>query len=242
VGEPWTTLADGDPSYDLARRVALLGAEIVAPAATDWLRYRLWDQRRLDREPSEVPTSADATIASTWDRLAAAAGLAAPRPDMDRLAETAKPDYDPDIRGGSAHLEVGRALAAAHDRTAHLVLSLKPFGCLPSSSLSDGILAVLLREGRGPRFLALETTGDSDATAESRVEMALHAATLAAADELDAACAEARIARHDAARLLESLGDAEPPPGPRRYACTAAELVRLHTSRKAPGPALESAH
>lgn len=227
VGEPWTTLADGDPSYDLARRLAVFGAEVIAPTAADWLRFRLWEERRLEPEREGVLALADATLAAIWERLAAAAGCDAPLAVPADLAALAAPHYDPRVRGGSAHLEVGRALQAARDRTAHLVLSLKPFGCLPSSSLSDGVLSVLLRRPGAPRFLAIETTGDGDATAESRVEMALHAATLAASAELDAACADAGMTRDEGLRLLDKLGAKRFPPGPRRYACTAAERVRV---------------
>jgi predicted nucleotide-binding protein (sugar kinase/HSP70/actin superfamily) len=177
VGEPWTTLADGDPSYDLARRLGAQGARVDAPLACDWLHYRIWEEgddvraRRAERR-----------IRVLWRCLTLAAGLGnAPRPDMNELAELARPHYDPDVRGGSAHLEIGRALMAARDRSADLVISLKPFGCLPSSHISDGILSVLLRRTGGPAFLALETSGDADSTVESRLEMALHTASAEAA-------------------------------------------------------------
>ena len=103
--------------------------------------------------------------------------------DLDRLCALAAPWYPDDALGGSGHLEVARALAAAADRSAELVISIKPFGCLPSSCISDGVLAPLLRRTPGaPAYLTLETTGDSHATVESRLEMALHAATLRAID------------------------------------------------------------
>lgn len=233
VGEPWTTLADGDPSYDLARRLGIFGAEVVAPNAADWLRFRVWEERSLRPDAEHALVAADAVITSAWERLAAAAGCRAALADPEELAALARPHYDPRIRGGSAHLEVGRALQAARDRTAHLVLSLKPFGCLPSSSLSDGMLSVLLRRPGGPSFLAIETTGDADATAESRLEMALHAATLVAMSELDAACAAASITTRDGLDLLASLDHEASPSVPRHHACTAAELVRVLAGRAA---------
>ncbi len=218
VGEPWTTLADGDPSYDLARRLGAHGAEVEAPTATDWLLYRLWDARTLRR--------ATRLVRAAWRLFARSAGLRAGCTDMEELARLARPHYDPSVRGGSAHLEIGRALRAARDRSAHLVLSLKPFGCLPSSDLSDGVLGVLLRDHPSVRFLALETNGDADATVESRLEMALHAASLAAADELERSCREGGLSPAAARSWLAKRElDFEPAAGARTFACTAAELL-----------------
>lgn len=189
VGEPWTTLTRGAPSYDVARRLELLGAEVKTPKAIDWLRYLAWQQGRSPRATDEARSSAaraSLRLARLWASFSRAAGLDEPLEDLDRLATLATRWYPPEVLGGSSHLELGRALAAAEDRTAHLVLSLKPFGCLPSSALSDGVLGPLLAQTPGaPAFLALETTGDAHATVDSRLEMALQTASLRALDEQD---------------------------------------------------------
>jgi predicted nucleotide-binding protein (sugar kinase/HSP70/actin superfamily) len=236
VGEPWMTLADGDPSYDLARRLGAHGVEVDAPMACDWLHYRIWEEEReAGAEPggpemgARIRTlrRADRRIRALWRFLAAAVRLGrARRPDMNELATLAGSHYDPDVRGGSAHLEVGRALQADRDRTAHLVLSLKPFGCIPSSHVSDGILSVVLRRGRRLPFLALETCGDADATAESRVEMAIHAAALAAADDFAVVCRERAMTPAAARRELEARSSRTiAVDGPRTYACSSAESL-----------------
>ena len=187
VGEPWTTLTRGAPSYDVARRLELSGALVKPPKAIDWLRYLAWQQGRSPRASDEARSSAaraSLRLALLWASFSRAAGLDEPLEDLDRLAALASRWYPPEVLGGSSHLELGRALAAAEDRTAHLVLSLKPFGCLPSSALSDGVLGPLLAQMPGaPAFLALETTGDAHATVDSRLEMALQAASLRALDE-----------------------------------------------------------
>ncbi len=187
VGEPWTTLTRGAPSFDVAIRLEVLGAEVRTPKVVDWLRYLAWQQARSPRASDEersAATRAASRLASRWACFSRAVGLHEPLEDLDRLAALAARWYPAEVLGGSAHLEVGRALAAAEDRTAHLVLSLKPFGCLPSSALSDGVLGPLLHQTPGaPAFLALETTGDAHATVDSRLEMALQAAALRALDE-----------------------------------------------------------
>lgn len=236
VGEPWTTLADGDPSYDLARRLEVYGAEVDAPRAVEWLRYRLWeeirDARRFgppDAVAARVATlhGADRRLRALWRQYTVAVGVpVGPLAEPDVLALAASPHYDVDVRGGSAHLEVGRALVAVRDRTAHLVLSLKPFGCLPSSALSDGVLGVRLRESGDVGFLAVETTGDADAAVESRLEMTLHAAALCAAADFDSACLEQSLTPDAArARLSAMPVAATAIDGERDYACTAAELI-----------------
>ena len=123
------------------------------------------------------------------------------------------------MKGGSAHLEIGRALRAARDRAAHLVISLKPFGCLPSSALSDGILSVLARGLPRVRFLAVETTGDADAAVESRTEMAVHAATLAAIEELDEACEGAGLSEEEARHESREIEPGRGAPGGAAYLC-----------------------
>lgn len=217
TGEPWTTLAGGDATYDVAVRLAHLGAEIDAPRLVDWLRALAWQRPGGER--------AVRGLGAVWRKLARAAGLPPRLSHPARLAALAEPWYPPAVRGGSGFLEVARALEAASGRSAHLVLSLKPFGCLPSSALSDGVLAPLLaRLPGGPAFLALETTGDAHGTADSRLEMALHGAALRALSEAEAACA-ARGLTLEGARARLARERAPSLAGPRTWACTAAERI-----------------
>ncbi len=228
TGEPWTTLAGGAPAYDAAARLAELGAELEAPRLVDWLRALCWQrsrERRVEPADRRAAVRAVRTLGALWRRLAAAAGLPTALDEPDVLAALTAPWYPAEVKGGSAHLELGRALGAASTHAAHLVLSLKPFGCLPSSALSDGIVGPLLRRlDRAPAFLALETTGDAHATADSRLELALHAATLRALGELEVACA-ARGLEPAAARRRLAVRPTTSLSGPRTFACTAAERV-----------------
>lgn len=228
VGEPWAILTRGAPSYDVAARLEELGAEVDATKAVDWLRYLAWQRLRTQRASDEERLASARTsrrLAALWALFSRAVGLKEPLEDLDRLAAVAAPWYPAGVLGGSGHLEVGRALAAMEDKTVHLVLSLKPFGCLPSSALSDGVLGPLLGRAspRAPAFLALETTGDAHATVDSRLEMALETASLRALDEFEQAWAErgvpAQAVRAGGTRGVLRVA------GPRRFACTAAELV-----------------
>ncbi len=57
--------------------------------------------------------------------------------DQEELAQAAHPFYHSLARGGEGHLEVARTSTTPPD-PAHMVLSLKPFGCMPSTQ-SDGV-------------------------------------------------------------------------------------------------------
>lgn len=231
VGEPWTTLTDGDPSYDIARRLARLGAEVEAPLVVDWLSALAWQRSGAVLVPDDERLAARRavrSVAAGWRLVAKALQLPVRRPSPARLGALAGPWYPPSIRGGSSFLEVGRALAAAEDHAAHVVVSLKPFGCLPSASLSDGVLGPLLaRAPEGPAFLALETSGDSQASVDSRLELALHGATLRAWGEFEAVCRTKGLSTAGGLEVLARLGPAalRHQRGQRMFTCTAAELL-----------------
>ena len=53
-----------------------------------------------------------------------------------------------------------------------MVLSLKPFGCMPSTQ-SDGVQSAVSNHYKNMIFLPIETSGEGDVNAHSRVQMAL---------------------------------------------------------------------
>ena len=61
-----------------------------------------------------------------------------PLPDQDKLAEYASQYYETHLRGGEGHLEVGKNIMIAKEKHAHMMVSLKPFGCM-TSTMSDGV-------------------------------------------------------------------------------------------------------
>jgi predicted nucleotide-binding protein (sugar kinase/HSP70/actin superfamily) len=88
------------------------------------------------------------------------------------LAQLADPFYEPLARGGEGHLEVGKNIYYTMNKLCHMVLSLKPFGCMPSSQ-SDGIQSAVVDRFRDMIFLPIETSGEGQINAQSRVQMAL---------------------------------------------------------------------
>jgi ElaB/YqjD/DUF883 family membrane-anchored ribosome-binding protein len=67
-----------------------------------------------------------------------------------------------------------------------MVLSLKPFGCMPSTQ-SDGVMAAVASRYEEMLFLSIETSGEGEINAQSRVQMALGEAKRKARAEFDLA-------------------------------------------------------
>jgi predicted nucleotide-binding protein (sugar kinase/HSP70/actin superfamily) len=112
---------------------------------------------------------------------------------MDHVAHLAARHYDNNLRGGEGHMEVGKLLHFVEDKVNHMTISVKPFGCMPSSGVSDGVQTKVLGDHPDAIFLPLETTGDGKVNAHSRVQMMLFKARLKARQEYEAALAERGI-------------------------------------------------
>jgi hypothetical protein len=68
-----------------------------------------------------------------------------------------------------------------------MTLSVKPFGCMPSSSVSDGVQSLITEKFPGTIFCAVETSGDGAVNFQSRVQMYLFKARQAAQAEFETA-------------------------------------------------------
>jgi hypothetical protein len=102
------------------------------------------------------------------------------------LSELAAPYYSTFLRGGEGHLEVAKTLYYTRHKICHMVLALKPFGCLPSVQ-SDAVQASLVERFPEVSFLPIETSADGEIHAYSRVQMALSEARAKAAREFELA-------------------------------------------------------
>ena len=76
----------------------------------------------------------------------------------------------------------------------HMVLSLKPFGCMPSTQ-SDGAQAAVVSKFKDMIYLPIETSGEGEINAHSRVQMALGEAKLKAKEEFARALAATGYSR-----------------------------------------------
>jgi predicted nucleotide-binding protein (sugar kinase/HSP70/actin superfamily) len=91
------------------------------------------------------------------------------------------------------------------DKVNHMTVSVKPFGCMPSSGVSDGVQTLVQAKWPETLFIPIETTGDQQVNAHSRVQMVLFKARERAKREF-AEALEARGMTEDTfkARLAKS--------------------------------------
>ena len=186
----WTRSADGSviccASLALEReerpRRSLSRSPLVGAGkrlANAWTYRRKWLLLRL----SEVLWS------YLYARTARRLGGITPRLLSQReLARLAHPFYHSQARGGEGHLEVGKNVYYTTHGLCHMVLALKPFGCMPSSQ-SDGVQSAVVNRFPEMIFLPVETSGEGEINAHSRVQMALGEARVKARAEFDAALA-----------------------------------------------------
>ncbi len=88
------------------------------------------------------------------------------------LQRVAHPYYNSRASGGEGHLEVAKNIYYSNHELAHMVLSLKPFGCMPSTQ-SDGAQSAVVAHYKDMIYLPIETSGEGEINAHSRVQMAL---------------------------------------------------------------------
>jgi predicted nucleotide-binding protein (sugar kinase/HSP70/actin superfamily) len=205
IGEFWAMTTEGDGNYQLQRFLEQEGAECDIQFVTNWLLFMLWEGRydtKLRSELRGLDTAkkslkdaafgkklaslfvADLAIRGVFQTFGAAIGYRGYHlPDMDVIAETANQYYNNQVRGGEGHMEVGKfILNVLHNKT-HMTLSVKPFGCMPSSGVSDGVQSMITGLYPQSIFCAIETSGDGKVNVHSRVQMFLFKARLAAQKE-----------------------------------------------------------
>jgi len=218
IGEFWAQLTEGDGNFRMFEFLENEGAEVSVEPISTWVMYLLHQskqklavQRRVTLRENSWRRPLRAALESLklkgkdmlfdvggsiyrkhYRRLAEALGnLTSPLSPQSELAALAAPHYHSELRGGEGHLEVGKNLYYSKQRKCHMVLSLKPFGCLPSMQ-SDAVQASLVTRNPEMLFLSVETAGEGAIHAYSRVQMALADAKNEARRELASVLENAR--------------------------------------------------
>jgi predicted nucleotide-binding protein (sugar kinase/HSP70/actin superfamily) len=217
IGEFWAMTTEGDGNYRLQRFLEAEGAEVDVQPVTAWLLYNIWQVRwdTLRRMPlggvdearqglaGKKPRrrllmlrAADLALRGVFGLYAGLVGLKSFRlSDMDEIATISHPYYDNHLRGGEGHMEIGKLIQSVEHHKAHMVISVKPFGCMPSSGVSDGVQSLVTERYPQAIFCAIETTGDGAVNAQSRVMLDLFKAR--------------KLAREEFARVLQASGGDE---------------------------------
>lgn len=103
--------------------------------------------------------------------------------EQNELQNLAHKYYHTHIEGGEGYMEVAKNIYYHKHNKCHMVLSLKPFGCMPSTQ-SDGVQASVVEHHKNMIFLPVETAGEGETNAHNRVLMALAEAREKAKKEL----------------------------------------------------------
>lgn len=215
IGEFWAMTTEGDGNYHLQKFIEQEGGEVDIQIVTAWLLYNIWEVRfdttnRAELRGVDAGTRglagtndfdvtkrllmlklAERALRTGFFAYSRALGLNAYHlPDMDQVATTAQEYYNNDLRGGEGHMEVGKLILNAVGKKSTMTLSVKPFGCMPSSGVSDGVQSLVQERFPGSIFCAVETSGDGAVNFQSRVQMFLHKAKRTATEEVERALTE----------------------------------------------------
>ncbi len=213
TGEFFAQTTEGDGNFHMFQFLEREGAEVKVEPIANWIMYLLWqakarhaDRKWLDRtKPRPWAIGArmkaelgfrqkqmffgigEAFYARLYQRVINdLGGIGHELLDMRELAALAQPYYHRFARGGEGHLEVAKNIYYTVHKKAHMVLSLKPFGCMPSSQ-SDGVQSAVMNHFKDMIFLPIETSGEGEINAHSRVQMALGEAKAKAKGEFQQA-------------------------------------------------------
>jgi predicted nucleotide-binding protein (sugar kinase/HSP70/actin superfamily) len=200
TGEFFAQTTEGDGNFRMFQFLEREGAQVIVEPVANWIAYLSWVakaqmRRKKDADDLDRPrwwqvhrhlarelayrkslalfATVDWVFAHEYQRMVRALGnLAHPLLDMEHLAELSRPYYHGLARGGEGHLEVAKNIYYTVNKKAHMVLSLKPFGCMPSSQ-SDGVQSAVMSHFKDMIYLPIETSGEGEVNAHSRVQMAL---------------------------------------------------------------------
>jgi predicted nucleotide-binding protein (sugar kinase/HSP70/actin superfamily) len=212
IGEFWAMTTEGDGNYGLQKFLEAEGAECDIQPVAAWILFMIWEQT-WDTQQRMVLRGEDTArkglagknvrkkLAMLWLAKHAIKGVFygighivglhdVHLADMDDVAKAAAPFYNNHLRGGEGHMEVGKLIMNIAKAKATMTLSVKPFGCMPSAGVSDGVQSMITERYPQGIFCPIETNGDGAVNVYSRVQMMLFKARLAARAEYDAVLKE----------------------------------------------------
>lgn len=215
TGEFWAQITEGDGNFHMFDFLEREGAQVLVEPIATWVAYMVHQVRlnAISRRGLDVPhphatwrqphhLAANALVfRAKWLSLALGeavwthfyhritkrvGGITHRLIPQKELARAAEPFYHRLARGGEGHLEVGKNVYYSVHKLCHMVLGLKPFGCMPSSQ-SDGAQSAVVSRYPDMIYLPIETSGEGEVNAHSRVQMALGEAKVKAKAEFQAA-------------------------------------------------------
>jgi predicted nucleotide-binding protein (sugar kinase/HSP70/actin superfamily) len=201
TGELWAQTTEGDGNFNMFRFLEREGAQVIVEPIGTWIMYmihqvvqKIRDTKGLEEGAVMPPAwnvakrskiewnyrnklmklkAAEVIFAREYHRIVDALGSTAHRlVNQYELQRLGHPYYNSRAGGGEGHLEVAKNIYYSNKELCHMVLSLKPFGCMPSTQ-SDGAQSAVVAHYKDMIFLPIETSGEGEINAHSRVQMAL---------------------------------------------------------------------
>lgn len=226
TGEFWAQTTEGDGNYKMFRFLESQGAEVLIEPVITWINYmiiqersKLEDQKDLDKPKTWTAklasefrfrlkrfrlTLATKMLNREYDRIRAALGGTTHAQICQlELQRMGHPYYNRKSGGGEGHLEVAKSIYYSTKSIAHMVMSLKPFGCMPSAQ-SDGAQAAVQSHYPDMIFIPIETSGEGDINAHSRAQMALGEAKAKSKREFQTALAQSGYTLAEIRRYCET--------------------------------------
>jgi predicted nucleotide-binding protein (sugar kinase/HSP70/actin superfamily) len=212
TGEFWAQTTEGDGNFNMFKFLEREGSEVIVEPIGTWIMYMIHqykqsmrDRKGISEYGGETPwwrfdrrlateiahqqklkkiNLAERIFKREYDRLQQALGGGALHELVCQyhLQRVGHPYYNSRAGGGEGHLEVAKNIYYTNKGICHMVLSLKPFGCMPSTQ-SDGVQAAVMEHHKDMIFLPIETSGEGEINAHSRVQMALGNARVKAKQE-----------------------------------------------------------
>ena len=213
TGEFWAQITEGDGNFHMFEFLEREGAQVIVEPIATWVAYLMyqakahaiakWPVNRPYRNPKWYEAKKQfanyiglhkklwgiGAGQRMWNffynrTIKQLGGITHHLVPQTELAELAHPFYNQFARGGEGHLEVGKNVYYTIHKLCHMVLALKPFGCMPSSQ-SDGVQSAVINKFKEMIFLPIETSGEGEVNAHSRVQMALGEAKVKAKSEFE---------------------------------------------------------
>jgi predicted nucleotide-binding protein (sugar kinase/HSP70/actin superfamily) len=213
TGEFWAQLTEGDGNFHMFDFLEREGAQVLVEPIATWVAYLMYQAKAhaIAKWPVNRPHAnprwyeAKKNFANyiglhkklwgigagqrMWNffyhrTIKHLGGITHQLAPQTELADLANPFYNQFARGGEGHLEVGKNVYYTVHKLCHMVLALKPFGCMPSSQ-SDGVQSAVINKFKDMIFLPIETSGEGEVNAHSRVQMALGEAKVKAKAEFE---------------------------------------------------------
>jgi predicted nucleotide-binding protein (sugar kinase/HSP70/actin superfamily) len=212
TGEFFSQMQEGEANYRLPGWLIEEGAEPIVEPITTWLDYLLWGRIRFTlerafRSPTRaVKTTVVLLFLKAYIRLVYRyyCSLLGNKPDLltsqNRIAKYANPYYSTKLVGGEGHLEVGKHIYSIKHNRAHMIISVKPFGCMCSTQ-SDGVQTKATSEVKESIFVSVDTSGDAEVNFKSRILMKLYEAKRRVLDEYAQSLTRRRLSQEDVERF-----------------------------------------